>query len=239
MKPNRLLLAAAALAPALAMPGCEQEDQFEVHRRDYTYENLRTKGNDLGMGNYAFGIWGDGRGKSFSGGSPNLRIYENRNGGFGNTFDLIGGEGDCVYMQWAGNYLSKIAVREGWKGKTDRGLKIGDTIRDFWKSYSLFSEREVYSPQLESGRFFTSGHLKVRIVNGFVSMMELSSLNHETFNPNYPVTPIGPNGKENWYDKGATSNSVFLLLDTLKDGQPISREIVPLTINKDGVYEAK
>jgi hypothetical protein len=62
-----------------------------------------------------------------------------RNGGYGNTL-VIESEKYGITLEWAYQSLQCIGVSEGWKGKTERGLCLGDSIERFKVLYPSATE---------------------------------------------------------------------------------------------------
>jgi hypothetical protein len=55
---------------------------------------------------------------------------EGASGGIGNTLQVVGCN-QGVYLSYAGETLNTVAVREGWRGRTDGGLRIGSSYEEY------------------------------------------------------------------------------------------------------------
>jgi exo-beta-1,3-glucanase (GH17 family) len=60
--------------------------------------------------------------------------HEGHAGGSGDTLELLGCD-DSVYFFWAFSQLQEVAVRQGWQGRTDQGLRIGDSVETLLRLY--------------------------------------------------------------------------------------------------------
>ena len=61
-------------------------------------------------------------------------FYEGRDGGLGDTLQLIGCN-ESVWGLWRFGRLDTISVREPWMGMTDTGIMLGDSLEDFLEAY--------------------------------------------------------------------------------------------------------
>jgi hypothetical protein len=68
--------------------------------------------------------------------------YKNHIGGYGGTLEVasFGGAGDGVVFTWAYSTLSAIYLQDGWVGKTDKGIGLGDGLDAFLAAYPDFYE---------------------------------------------------------------------------------------------------
>ncbi len=115
------------------------------------------------------------------------------------AFSIIGGENESVWMEWSINDLMRVSVREGWKGETERGLRIGDTRERFLKLYPGAKEKDV--SLYGDYEIWTAGFLKTSIdKQGKVDMLELDRYNHNNTGYDWTI-PVYPWQKEPiWFD---------------------------------------
>lgn len=64
-------------------------------------------------------------------------VFGGNNGGVGNTLQIASPNGGVVFA-WANNSFSAFRLTSGWTGKTDRGVKIGDSEATFLSHYPEF-----------------------------------------------------------------------------------------------------
>jgi hypothetical protein len=69
--------------------------------------------------------------------STSWRIFDGHAGGFGATLEYIGcaNNQSSVWLQFGYDALFQVAVRDGWLGATDRGLRIGDSLSTVQRLY--------------------------------------------------------------------------------------------------------
>jgi hypothetical protein len=70
-------------------------------------------------------------------------VFGGNNGGFGNQLE-IASPGEEVVLEWSWNNFEVVRLRRGWVGKSDRGLKLGDSRSQVFQMYQ----------ELTSGGFF-------------------------------------------------------------------------------------
>jgi len=71
------------------------------------------------------------------------RIYDGHEGGYGDTLQLASCN-DGVIFVWAWQTFRGLILSEGWKGQTEKGIMIGDTLDDFLYEYPTFYWNNEY-----------------------------------------------------------------------------------------------
>ncbi|MEK6908562.1 MAG: hypothetical protein AABX23_00740 [Nanoarchaeota archaeon] len=186
---SQLLKNLMVFMPALALTCCQQSGPNGSSSCDLEYERLYTRENpsfagfELGMGdshslvnNCGFRYWG------------------NRQGGYGNTLEIIGGPGDSMYFVWLGDTLSRISLRNGWNGETENGLKIGDDFSKFNSLHpSAMRTRVAHYYPHQQNNIWDIGHFRANFNDvGKISLMEIRLNYYDYGTTNYIDNPIGP-----------------------------------------------
>ena len=77
------------------------------------------------------------------------------NGGFGDTLQVIGCDGG-IELVWAFEEFSAYRVSTGWRGQTNRGVKIGQTCAD------VFARDPRLGATCQSSILFVDGTTRIR-----------------------------------------------------------------------------
>lgn len=66
-------------------------------------------------------------------------VWNEHEGGYGDTYQVSKFGGGLIFI-WAWNNFSGFIASKGWEGKTEEGIKLGDSIGTFLDTYPYFSE---------------------------------------------------------------------------------------------------
>ena len=216
MKGIKQSLATLVLAASAGLQSCSEQktprhDPCDIFRAtlftsgDVNYDRGYAESRELSLDNFAIAM-GDDHSIVDKCGFDYLN--DETRGGYGHTLDIIGGPEGSVYMQWIGGGLTRICVRtigdEGWGGKTDKGLKIGDPFTKFIALYPEAQQQipDLYTLHAQVGlqqNIWTDGNFKVSVVNSGIeriASMEISFFTYAEY-PFIAGLPIGPGGSEN------------------------------------------
>jgi len=110
---------------------------------------------------------------------------------------------NTLFFRFIQNTLFSVAVREGWAGETDTGLKIGDSLEKFLRCYPNARKRTLvnFVDSSQADNLWVTGHLRINFDDGGrINMIEVSAYNHDLNNVNEPMFPIGPLGSYSLWD---------------------------------------
>ena len=88
-----------------------------------------SEGDDVTLksyGRYVFGHVGDDSVARNIISECGWHVYAGHNGGFGDQLE-VASPSEAVVLVWSWNNFEKMRLRSGWTGKTDRGVKLGDS----------------------------------------------------------------------------------------------------------------
>jgi len=71
-------------------------------------------------------------------------VYNGHQGGYGDTLELSSCGNNGVIFVWAYQTFHAFRVSEGWNGKTDKGIGIGDSLNVFLANYPDFLQTGDY-----------------------------------------------------------------------------------------------
>lgn len=123
--------------------------------------------------------------------------YENHRGHEGDTRQMVGNN-DSIWMYWSYGTMKFIAVRHGWTGVTNRGIRIGDTREAFLAAYpeAIHLSQNPDYPVAGCDDMWVAEHLAVVCSEGKVAVMGLSEYTdwyHYAFYPGpWPIAAPQP-----------------------------------------------
>ena len=72
----------------------------------------------------------------------NWQIFRGHEGGGGDSLQIVSPKGEVVFVH-AFDEFSGFRVTRGWKGKTEKGIRIGASVDQFLKAYPEFTKEET------------------------------------------------------------------------------------------------
>ena len=87
-------------------------------------------------------------------------VHNNHNGGVGNTLQVASPD-ESVILVWAFNSFRSYRLSEGWQGKTEKGIGIGDDVFDLYRLYPGFTTDNGSVHWLDDG-----DDIRVRVESG-------------------------------------------------------------------------
>ncbi len=118
----------------LSSIGCKEETDADLNMHCPCHSNLSTK-KHYGLGSFKIGM-GDNHdviGECVTQGK--FHYVNDQKGGIGSSLVEAGCKNDSVELVWQFGGLVAISVTEGWLGRTDTNLRIGDSIEDYLDRY--------------------------------------------------------------------------------------------------------
>ena len=92
------------------------------------------------FGNWKFNLCGDDIFAKQLISNCDWKIYKGHEGGEGEVLEISADTNNSVVFCWADNVFRSFLVTDGWKGKTEKGVKIGSKLDNFLSVYPDFEE---------------------------------------------------------------------------------------------------
>lgn len=102
------------------------------------------------------------------------RIYENNEGGIGETYQVYSCDTGVIFI-WRWSNLGAVVLGKGWEGSTTEGIRIGDSMSKFLSTYDYFEPYEGDSTVLKYS-FDDDGEVKRYILATFSEDKKLKYL---------------------------------------------------------------
>lgn len=153
---------------ALTLTGCQALSSGESFRCPTTVDNVTFQS----YGAFTMGNSGDDSTARKIVSACNWHVFDNHNGGIGDTLE-VASPSEEVVLVWAFSNFSSFRLTPGWTGKTDRGAMLGDSATTF---ENLYPEFIVVNPQLSTfnsngtdieAQFDQAGNLDELLVGNF------------------------------------------------------------------------
>ena len=90
------------------------------------------------FGNWQFKLCGDDEFAKQLITKCSWKIYDGHEGGEGEVLEIAADTNNSIVFCWADNVFRAFLVKNGWKGGTDKGIKIESSLEEFIEAYPDF-----------------------------------------------------------------------------------------------------